>query len=232
MRKTRKGSSSVRIGGTRVENRLPRRKRKIDRLKYHRWKPSAAILNRIRTARVEVSLRRKEIRWLREGSMRLVLIFSLRSMSRRERSYWPSNKIINDSITDLKTKHILRDYVHTLVSNSLNKTNESIKFCWMGSDVFYLPKEFLFEFNLLAKLYRQKNVFLEFAVPTILSGLNENFKWADILQGKYYWTTYYDFNDYSKTFHFAHPMKLSHYLNMDLRKKMCTSYLQERVNEY
>jgi len=142
------------------------------------------------------------------------------------------NQILNDSTTDLKTKHILRNYVHTLVENSVNKTNGSIKFCWMGSDVFYLPKEFSFKFNLLAKLFKQKEVFLEFAVPTVLSGLNENFKWADILKGKYYWTTYYDFNDYSKTFHFAHPMKLSHYLDLNLRKKMCTTYVQERLNEY
>ena len=148
-----------------------------------------------------------------------------------KKSFNRIDQLLNDFETDLKVKKIFKSFVNTLIENSVNKTVNSIKFCWMGSDVFYLPRDFFFKFNLVTKLFRNEKVFLEFAVPTILSGLNERSKLAEILQGKYYWTSYYDFNDYSKTVHFAHPMKLTHYLDLNLRKKMCSTYVQQRLDE-
>ena len=129
-----------------------------------------------------------------------------------------------------KEKLIYRNYVKTLVENSRPNSGE-IRFCWMGSDIFYVPRNLFVKFNLLVKLFRKNRVFLEIAVPTILSGLNSKLKLSEIINGTYYWGGYYEEEYYEKTVHFAHPFKLTHYSNLAKRKRMCETFIQEKLND-
>jgi len=100
----------------------------------------------------------------------------------------------------------------------------------MGGDVFYLPRNIFFKFNLIVKIFRKNNVFLEMAVPTILSGLSTGFN-TDIMNGIYFWTQYYNDDDYFKIVHFTHAFKLTHYKNPYKRKKMCNTFIQQKFND-
>ena len=65
-------------------------------------------------------------------------------------------------------------------------------------------------FNVLSKIFSQSNVFLEIAVPTLLTGLDEFNLNETLLNGRYYWGGHlFDLErDYAHVKHFGHPFKL------------------------
>jgi hypothetical protein len=142
---------------------------------------------------------------------------------------------LNASFNQLKEKNskfkqIYDQFIKNLIKNSVENKKNEIKFCWMGGDVFYLPRNIFFKFNLIVKIFRKNNVFLEMAVPTILSGLSTGFN-TDTINGIYFWTQYYNDDDYFKIVHFTHAFKLTHYKDPYKRKKMCNTFIQQKFND-
>jgi len=148
------------------------------------------------------------------------------------KTYDSIKKIIsfNDSEAN---KKVFKKFVQTFrinLNESSNDTNTILsKICKDGSDVFYLPKRLFYDFNIVSKLFATNNVFLEFAVPIILSGIdkpkNENF------QGLYIWDRQTNILiDYNKIKHFSHPFKLTHYNSNDGRNLICQYFIKDKLN--
>jgi hypothetical protein len=56
----------------------------------------------------------------------------------------------------------------------------------VAGDVFYVPRSLFQRFHLISTLFRRFEVFLEVAVPYILTGLDPNNSMVRI-SGKYFW---------------------------------------------
>ena len=105
------------------------------------------------------------------------------------------------------------------------------KICKEASDIFYIPKNLFYNFNLVSKIFESNNVFLEFAVPMLISGLGQFKFTSNSIQGLYYWGLQLNLvNDYFKVKHFAHPFKLSHYSSIEKRQKICEFFIQDKLN--
>ena len=75
------------------------------------------------------------------------------------------------------------------------------------------------------------NVFLELAVPGILSGIDLNSN-METLEGTYDWVRAgpFNFDNYEKIGLFYHPTKFSQYKASTLGKKFCQSFIQDSLN--
>ena len=103
--------------------------------------------------------------------------------------------------------------------NNYYEISKGIKICYAGlSDVFYLPKQFKDAYLALSAIWGYKKVFLETAVPTILSFfMNETAKNYVHLKGEYFvkktgysnayltGRSFYEYYDFHLTF--IHPIK-------------------------
>jgi hypothetical protein len=115
-------------------------------------------------------------------------------------------------------------------SNDINKILSKI--CKDASDVFYLPKKFFHDFNIISKIFASNQVFFEIAVPTILSGIakinNEN------LQASYFWNdeqTYIQ-KYYNKIEHFSYPFELSQYNTHAMRRIICQNFIADKLSHF
>jgi hypothetical protein len=113
-----------------------------------------------------------------------------------------------------------------------NETSKKLKkICKSESDIFYVPKSVFIQFNLLSRMYSSNNVFLEYAVSSILLGLDAP---LEVLNGLYYWKpSKFDIGlDYFKHNHFAHPFKLSYFDTFKKRKDVCQTYIADKLKYF
>ena len=130
---------------------------------------------------------------------------------------------------------ILDSFLKNLRSNSITMvTNSSTIICGhMGSDLFYVPNSKFESFHLISSLYRYFDVFLELAVPGILSGLDVNFN-MEIISGTYDWNRAEVFVSYSyaKIGLFFHPSKLINYNASAWGYKFCENFIQDKLSHF
>jgi len=99
------------------------------------------------------------------------------------------------------------------------QNTNKVKLCLVGrSDVFYIPTKLSEAYRIIADVYAKEKVFLETAVPTVLTFL-ENYRNFVNLDGMYYndiygySKAYYSGKAFYETFsfnlNFSHPFKLS-----------------------
>jgi hypothetical protein len=137
------------------------------------------------------------------------------------------NKKISTSSIDYE---IIVNYLKQLNINSNNtQYNKLIKFCKEASDIFYIPNSLFYKYNLISNLFKANNVFLEFAVPTILSGLITNDDLIFFFNLKYSWGgIQFDLEaNYNDSFVIGHPFKLSRYNSPNERLKICKIFVQD-----
>ncbi len=133
---------------------------------------------------------------------------------------------------DIINKKVFEKFIQ-MYKNNLNETSNDIdkilsKICKDGSDIFYLPKKLFHDFNIISKLFGANNVFLEFAVPIILTGID---KFNEHLQGYYFWQTQTDIKTYyNQIKHFSHPVKLSQYNTNEMRRFICQYFIIDKFN--
>ena len=144
--------------------------------------------------------------------------------SRPIRNDWPwwiakskSAEACEDSYSEITQKNLLRDQINiTKLVNTHLVNGEGKKRCFnMWSDLFYVPKKFSNQFQRISFVFHQNRVFLECAVPTIMTFLDLRDSWdkhfglylpdkygyIDFADGKFVWKNYnYDIN-------FIHPVK-------------------------
>jgi hypothetical protein len=100
-----------------------------------------------------------------------------------------------------------------------------------GSDFFYLPKSKFESFRFLSELFRKFNIFLEYAVPFLLAGLDTE-KSLQVPNNSYVWTRDISFKNYDNVGDFVHPIKLSNVFKVSsYRNQYCNRYVQEKLNE-
>ena len=134
-------------------------------------------------------------------------------------------KATNSSIKiEKENLNLIKSYLKGLDERNTNKNNPTI--CMHGSDVFYLNKKNFRSFHLISGLFRQFNVFLELAVPTILAGIESenNFQFID---GTF--SSQIDLNRYDKLGYFAHPVMLYEYFNNSNGKIFCEKFIKEKL---
>ena len=92
-----------------------------------------------------------------------------------------------------------------------------------------MPNNLFKEFNIVSKLFSKYNVFLEIAVPIILTGLDK-YNLNENINGSYYWNgeLFELEKDYYNVKHFGHPFKLSLNLVSEKRKLLCQYFIQEK----
>ena len=120
-------------------------------------------------------------------------------------------------------------YLATLESNYDSKSNYS-KACMGGSDIFYLPKSKFKDFHFISNIYRNFEIFLEIAVPTILSGLapaNESLATVS----RYIWDFQLNFpTNYHLVNLFYHPIKVSVVANNSMSNfGYCNYFIKDKI---
>lgn len=129
---------------------------------------------------------------------------------------------------------ILKRFFQIYNSNlNLDKNQKKIStICKDTSDLYYLPNDFFSTFNFMSKIFRSHNLFLEFAIPIILRGLDE-ISSTQILDGLFFWPQQFILNEwYSKVKHFGHPVKVMKYNEPEERRKICQTYIQDKFNNF
>jgi hypothetical protein len=145
---------------------------------------------------------------------------------------------ITNGLKESRDKEIIKKYVKIYTLNNLNVTiNDEkndiklTKACKEPSDIFYLPKRLFKDFTVISKIFSKNKVFLEIALPTILTGLSEfnnetlngffNY-WGQIELNKYY----YQFK------HYLHPVKLNSYNTQNARNLNCDFFISDKFNNF
>lgn len=127
---------------------------------------------------------------------------------------------------------VVKSFVFNLNSNQDlegrgSNFTEINRVCLMNSDIFYLPKDKFNSFRIIAEYFRKYTVFLEIAVPTILSGLDAAASSQELV-GKYFWYSQYDFKTYEANDLYYHPVKLTIFRgNLSMREKFCKYFIKE-----
>ena len=128
-----------------------------------------------------------------------------------------SAEACEDSYLEITHKYRSSEHINiTKLINTHLVNGEGEKRCFrMWSDLFYIPKKFSDQFQRLSFVFHKNRVFLEVAVPTIMSFLDIRDSWEkhyglylpdmygsiDFADGKLVWKNYdYDIN-------FIHPVK-------------------------
>ena len=141
-----------------------------------------------------------------------------------------------------KEHEYFRSYMTTLDLNSIKTKNSNLpKICftmtpelgYTGGDIFYVPKSKFMVFHFMCSIFRKFNLFLELAVPGILSGLDLHSR-IQILNGKYNFDysgdRSLDFSSYDTIGYFYHPFKYGAYTNSSKGKQFCNIYVQEKLD--
>ena len=123
---------------------------------------------------------------------------------------------------------IINEFLINLNKHADVKANAT-KFCFLASDIFYLPRAKLKAYHYLSGLLTKFNVVLELAVPTMLAGLDTD-KSIEIIGGLYYWMgVLFDFANYKHMNFFAHPAKLSYYKSSKAGYDYCSNFIQDKL---
>jgi hypothetical protein len=148
------------------------------------------------------------------------------------------NNITDNGLKESSDKEIIKKYVKIYKLNNLNvSVNDEkndiklTKACKEPSDIFFLPKRLFQDFTVISKIFSENKVFLEIALPTILTGLSEfnnetlngyfNY-WGQIELNKYY----YQFK------HYLHPVKLNSYNTQNARNLICDLFISDKFNNF
>jgi hypothetical protein len=102
----------------------------------------------------------------------------------------------------------------------------------VGGDVFYVPRSLFQRFHLISTLFRRFEVYLEVAVPYILTGLDPSNS-MERMSGKYYWgDAKFRFDpDYAHPDAvYYHPFKLS-WLKKRSRERFAVDYCRRHVSD-
>ena len=151
--------------------------------------------------------------------------------------YWWSTRVGKQAydqllkhLNEFESYNLFENYMKIFKSNSKSATSPQV--CSKSpSDIFYVPQIKFESFHLLSSLFRYFNVFLELAVPGILSGLDSNGN-MELLSGTYEWNkrdVFSSYYSYNKIGAFFHPSKLFNYNASYLGRKFCEYFLQETV---
>ena len=139
------------------------------------------------------------------------------------------NKAQNNLITiENENLNMINSYLNRLDKINANKSNYT-RVCVHGSDFFYLNAGNFKTYHYISSLFRQFNIFLEIAVPTILAGI-ENETNIYLINGSYTWSGQIDINSYDKLGYFAHPVKISQYYNTSNGKRFCDKFVKDKFN--
>lgn len=140
------------------------------------------------------------------------------------------------NITRVSGKNHGAEFFKTLRKNNKNSHEQ----CYGGrSDVFYIPRRFLHQFVYLAKMFRNNDVFLEIAVPTILRMLDNQRKFQHlkgvylpgragtepVVNSNYLWSVY------NADLDFIHPVKLHYGENSTNNYLILENFIQQKVNK-
>ena len=138
------------------------------------------------------------------------------------------NKAQNNSISiEKENLNIINSYLNRLDKINANKSNYT-RVCVHGSDFFYLNARNFKRYHYISSLFRQFDVFLEIAVPTILAGI-ENV--TEIINGTYTWSGQINLESYDTLGYFAHPVKISQYYNNPKGKIFCSKFIKDKFND-
>lgn len=96
------------------------------------------------------------------------------------------------------------------------------------SDIYYIPSKYREKAIQLCSLMEKHNAFLEIAVPTMLTCLDDKNTW-ELLRGKYVWDWENNgrknaFEHYSENLDFFHPIKFSDIKNREFVTKVFSKY--------
>ena len=106
--------------------------------------------------------------------------------------------ILNDKTPTGKfdSDRVLR-FINGLNGHANYKTS-LIKFCIMGSDIFYIPRSKFDGFHFFSELFRRNEVFLELSLSSMIAGLDEDGKSIQKLDGEYHWRNPFNMNMYDR----------------------------------
>jgi hypothetical protein len=98
-----------------------------------------------------------------------------------------------------------------------------------ASDIFYLPKRHFHSFQLIAGICRESKLFLEIAVPVVLSGLDSPNRTESLIE-KYDWDKQHlSFKEkYNPVSISHHPVKLSNLKNETERRDFCRLFVRDK----
>jgi hypothetical protein len=140
------------------------------------------------------------------------------------------DQVMNGSIQVEKDKYeILKRFMKSAEAHQ-NSTGKYRKVIKQASDFFYVPKSKFKAFHYLSNIFRKFEVFLEYAVPFLLAGLDSDMTLQGV-NSTYYWGVGFYFENYQNLGDFIHPAKISSYLNSTLGSRLCTLFIQEKLVE-
>lgn len=121
--------------------------------------------------------------------------------------------------------NLINSFLDKLDKIDANKSNYT-RVCVHSSDLFYLNSKHFKAYHYLSSLFRQFDVFLEIAVPTILAGIENEYNIYSF--NSTYLGSQIDLNMYDDLGYFAHPVKISHYYNTTNGAIFCDKYIKEK----
>jgi hypothetical protein len=92
-----------------------------------------------------------------------------------------------------------------------------------------LPNKYFQAFIEIEKIYRKHNVFLEYAVPMMLHGLDEA-KNFEFLEDGYNWKARFMYENYPLLTSFYHSAKLSYVESKPLQRRLfCKYFVNDKI---
>ncbi|GAB6027730.1 hypothetical protein CHUAL_001966 [Chamberlinius hualienensis] len=137
---------------------------------------------------------------------------------------------LSKSMTDSRAT-IFQKFIDNHYDNNLNMTNITIGM----SDFYFIAKQDTSIFLDVAKVFLKHQVFLEIAVPTIVSGCQVNTNYNDGFPGVSLWGgNRGNPTKYFKNFTvYVHPLKLKELQNnRQLLQSYCNNYIMELLNNW
>ena len=126
--------------------------------------------------------------------------------------------------------NLINSFLNQLGKINSKKSNYT-SVCVHASDFFYLNSKNFRAFHYLSSAFRQFNVFLEIAVPTILAGIEKEDNIYSI-NATYVWFKQIDMNIYDNLGYFAHPVKISQYYNTTNGAIFCDKFIKEKLMNF
>jgi hypothetical protein len=153
---------------------------------------------------------------------------------------WPWWSTTNGRKAALKTFSILKkeEKENPLIVNFFHNfadatgsdfTKNEIYIPKRASDIFYLPKRHFHSFQLIGGICRESKLFLEIAVPVVLSGLDSLNKTESLIE-KYDWDKQHlSFKEkYNPLSISHHPVKLSNLKNETEKRDFCRLFVRDK----
>ena len=138
------------------------------------------------------------------------------------------NAIENRKLFSENNYEIMKEF---LSRTRLNNTVKNIfkKFKKAASDWFYLPKSKFKSFRFIGELVRKFNIFLEYALPLILHGIEEENS-IFLINSTYIWYQLYTLKSIDHFGDAIHPFKLSSLYSKENGFIFCEYFLYKKYN--